>query len=101
MSRQRNITIKVDSDLYKQINEQLKAKGTTIEVFIRLQLIAGLKVSAQCLGLKDKMPFGKYAGASVEDIVRGDTKYAAWLVSQDGSKKFHGDVINLITELNQ
>lgn len=100
MSRKRNITLKVDSDLYKTVNDALKAKGTTIEAFISLQLIAATKISKAIIDLKDRMPFGKYQGALVEDVIRGDTSYALWLISQDGSRKFSGEVINLVNELS-
>lgn len=97
--RTRNITVRIDADIYKQVVSDLKAKGTTIDVYIHLQLIACAKTSRSMLSLKDKMPFGKYTGALVEDVIRGDTKYALWLIAQDGSTKFDGDAINLANEL--
>jgi uncharacterized protein (DUF3820 family) len=97
--KQRSITIKVDLTIYKDATATLKARGTDVETWFRLQLCAFAKSGKAILSLTDKMPFGKYQGALVEDVVRADTKYATWMVAQDYSTKFNSDVLGLIQEL--
>ena len=92
--RHRNITIKIPIDLYKEIISVFKERGTTIETFVQLQLIAFSKQKAKSeIKLADRMPFGKYAGAQVEDIVRGDPSYIVYLIGQNAN--FNADVIEL------
>lgn len=101
MTRKRTITIKVDASLYAEANTVLKDRGTDIDTWVQLQLRAFAKGGKALIHLSDKMPFGKYQGELVENVVRADTKYAAWMVSQDFSSKYHPDVLALVSELSQ
>lgn len=99
MARYRNITVKIEADLYKEVQAQFKQRGTAIENFVKLQLIAFAK-NKTIIDLGDKMPFGKYAGALVEDVIRGDPKYSMWLMSQDFATKLSSDAMELIQNIN-
>lgn len=100
MSRKRNITIQVDSELYKEVMASFKARGTDLQTFVELQLRAFSSSKAKSnMDLGDLMPYGKYRGARIEDIIRGDLGYAVYLVGQDA--KFSGASLELIKELSK
>ncbi len=39
----------------------------------------------QVLSLSDKMPFGKYAGMTIGDLIARDPNYVAWAIKSIGS----------------
>ena len=100
-SRTKSIAVKVDALLYKEATTVLKSRGTDIETWVTLQLRAFAKSGKSMLGLRDKISFGKYQGALVEDIIRGDLKYAIWLLGQNGSIKWESAVLELAHQLSE
>lgn len=99
--RKKSVSIKVDATVYNQAAEVLKSRGTDIETWFKLQLRAFSRSGKSLLCLKDKIPFGKYAGELVEDVVRADTAYAIWMVAQNYTTKFDTDVHQLVQELGE
>lgn len=97
--RKKSVSIKIDANIYNSAAEVLKTRGTNIETWIMLQLRAFSNGGPTLLSLKDKMPFGKYAGAIIEDIVRGDLRYVTWMLAQDFATKYDSDVHGLASEL--
>ena len=48
------------------------------------------------------MPFGKYKGDYVSDVMRHDTRYANWLINQDWMKeKFPSLLVAINKELEE
>lgn len=41
--------------------------------------------AAQTLSLSDKMPFGKYAGLKIGELIERDPNYVAWAIKNIGS----------------
>ncbi|MEM8487666.1 MAG: hypothetical protein AAF564_19095 [Bacteroidota bacterium] len=42
-------------------------------------------LTSQPLSLADKMPFGKYAGMTIGDLISRDPNYVAWAIKTIGS----------------
>lgn len=98
--RKKSITITCDGAIFAEAEKTLTERGTTIKTWLTLQLHAITKVAKPVVTLTDKMSFGKYYGAIVEDVVRGDPGYCKWMLSAEGvSERFHADVFSLAEEL--
>lgn len=50
------------------------------------------------IGLSDKMPFGKYKGTEVEEILQDDSRYLVWLLESTDTN-FTQEVIDLIEQV--
>lgn len=101
-ARKRTITLSVDATIFTEASAILAARGTDLKRYLTLQITAFTKVGKPVVGLKDKMPLGKYFGAVVEDVVRGDPTYAKWMLSNEGPcDKFLAEVHELYQELTQ
>lgn len=59
----------------------LHERGTTLDDFVRLQLLR-LTKNAKFFGLKDEMSFGKYHKEMIETVIRGDPEYIAWCLRE-------------------
>ena len=49
------------------------------------------------LGLEDDMPFGKYEGEQIEDLIEDHPHYVKWLV-EDTDTQFDEETMELITK---
>lgn len=68
-------------------------------VAVHLQgLVTGAKANRP-LALADEMPLGKYKGAVVEDIIRADPKYIAWLLGNAERFGMDTEATELLNEL--
>lgn len=94
----KSIKLHVDQKLFTAAERALKEKGTTFENWVNLQLRYLGNSFVGPLGLEDKMLFGKYAGAKVEEVVRADTRYMVWVLS-NYSHKYASDVKRLTQQL--
>lgn len=99
MSRAKMVTLRLDAELYAKASKTLKARGTDIDTWIKLQLKAFSGANVGLLKLNDKMPGGKYIGECVEDVIRVDLSYAKWMMKQDWATKYDTDVHELVNEL--
>lgn len=71
-----------------------------LETFISIYLRMILRTTKGTLGLDDEIRFGKYYGEKVNDVVRVDPHYIAWIVTQPtGRTKFAPEVLILLDEL--
>jgi hypothetical protein len=94
----RQVRVNIPTDVYNTIERLMKDRGSTVHKWIELQLIA-LSRSTGLIRLKDKMPFGKYNGATVEDVVRCDPKYIEWLLTNSTTARFDFEVNELVAEV--
>lgn len=98
-AKNKTVELKLPMELYERASKVLGDRGTDIETFVRLQL-GVLSRSKITIRLTDEMPFGKYAGARVEDIIRSDPRYFNWLVTtMNDLGKYGEDVLTLVAEL--
>jgi uncharacterized protein (DUF3820 family) len=97
----RRVTFTLPTELLDACEAKLAERGSDLKTFIRLQLTA-FSHQTGAITLESKMPFGKYLGVLVEDIVRGDPKYLCWILSSSTStNKFGIDVLELLEELEE
>lgn len=99
MPRSRKISVKIDSSVYAAAAATLKARGIGLNTWLTLQLRAFACASKPIVGLADKMPFGKYYGDTVENVVRGDLAYATWMLDH-WPDRYTSEVHELANELN-
>lgn len=97
----RSITFRLDDAVLAKAEAVLTDRGTDIKSWMALQIGALSKVTKPVVGLVDPMPFGKYLGAKVEDVVRGDPSYAKWMLQTEGTAdRFNQEVVQLYVELS-
>lgn len=96
--RAKQVTISIDADLYDAILPVLAARETNFSTVVGVYLKAfqNVTVKKTDLELRDKMPSGKYSGATVGDVVRTDPAYMLWLVRNDKMVSFADDVLDLL-----
>lgn len=95
----KTITIEVDAAVARAVEKKLKERGTDLETYFRLQIRA-LSRNKIVIHLYDQMPFGKFAGEKVEDIVRAETSYMQWLFETSKNPAQWGeDVVGLLNSL--
>lgn len=96
----RRVTFSVAEDLLAKAELALADRGTTLQAWLALQVGALTNIIKSAAGLADAMPFGKYVGARVEDVVRGDPRYIKWCLDTC-PERLKPDVVELYTELSQ
>lgn len=100
-TRKSTITISLETKLYNTLKVKFAERGTDLETFIRLQLRAVSKTTL-ILKLKDDLPFGKYAGEKIEDIVRADPSYMNWVITTNKNPgQFHEEILELLEEISK
>lgn len=92
--------ISLPKDLVDEVNGMLAPRGTDVQTYLRLQLRA-FRRAKNILELADKMPFGKYQGEIIEDVVRADPGYVNWLLVNHDKVQFAPEVTALIEELDK
>lgn len=87
------------NDLVLTARQKLSERNIELETFLQIYLRMILRASKGILGLQDEFGFGKYRGEKVEEIVKIDPSYVAWLITQDGRTKFEPEVLVLVNEM--
>lgn len=87
MVKHQSITIKIQKDLFKESTAYLKVREITFERWVEVQLRVLLHQHDRAnLTPTSGMPFGKYQGAMVGDVIRTDPAYITWAL--DNCKGF-------------
>ena len=93
--------IYLPSKVVKAAREKLEdGRGLELETYLSMYLRIMLR-SKNNLTLTDVMPFGKFSGEIVEDVVRAEPTYIAWLISQGGKTSFDPSVIALCDDMKK
>ena len=81
MANKIQIELNLETEVYYQALKILGYRETTLEAFIELQLRMLINTDSeyQIYHLSDVLPFGQYRGSRLEDIIKGNPKYVAWL----------------------
>lgn len=92
--------VPLPKELHDQVGSLLAQRGTNVATYLRLQLGAFIRCNKP-YGLQDRLDFGKYkeAAPTVEEVVRVDPRYIAWLVSVSKNVKFEPEVLELLEEM--
>ena len=85
------LQLMVDADLLKAAKDVIESRGGDIAEYLALQLRA-LTRSKMNLKLSDVMPFGKYGGAQVRQILSGDPHYMRWALENMSAVTFDQEV---------
>lgn len=59
-----------------------------------------LQYNVTILELEDIIPFGKYRGNRIKDIVEDDFDYAKWVIDTVSTHKFSDDVLAYINTIH-
>lgn len=86
-------------ELIISAKQKLSERNIELETFLQIYLRMILRASKGILGLQDEFGFGKYRGEKVEEIIKIDPTYVAWLITQDGRTKFEPEVLVLVNEM--
>lgn len=71
------VTLELPVKLYEKASSILYARGTTLDDFVRLQLLR-LTKNEKFYDVQDPMTFGKYRDELVGTIIRADPEYMVW-----------------------
>lgn len=98
MLRQRLV---VDSDLLDEAENILARRGTTLENYLQLQLRALVSADKRYrpLTLRDYMPYGKFKGENIENIIRAEPTYIAWLVGESETFSLDSEARTVLQEI--
>lgn len=104
MSMDNTTFVGLPTDLVKEVNDTLMTRGSSVEQFLTIHLQAFLRQqmsqTSQLFGLDDTLPWGKYAGTTIDVLVRTEPGYIQWLI--DNSKhKFSDAVHNLLAMIRE
>lgn len=75
-------------------------RGTDIPMMLEFMLRDREALKVRVLKLKSKMPFGKYEGLLVEDVIRNNVNYARWIEANVDKVEFDNDCIDLIERMD-
>lgn len=98
--KSQTVAVQLPKELYVQAEDLLAQRGTDVATYLKLQLGAFIRCNKP-YGLQDRLDFGKYkdAAPTVEEVVRVDPRYIAWLVSVSKTVRFEPDVLELLEEV--
>lgn len=89
--------IYIPKRLFDQASARLSERELDLDDYICLTLRLMLK-NKTVLRLADQMPFGKYAGETVETVCRADPAYVIWLINEKGKTRFDPEVHKLVDQ---
>lgn len=96
----RALTVTLTTDLIEGLKEFANSRGLTVSEVVQFQMTNFLRRAPQVLGLSDKMPFGKFVGYKIENIVRNEPNYARWMLENITSIRFRDEVYELYYALD-
>lgn len=101
MAKKKEEAIYLPINIIQRAREKLETdRGLKLETYISMYLRVMLR-NKNILNLQDEMPFGKFSGEIVENVVRAEPDYIAWLIAQGGKTNFSPEVIQLCAEMKE
>ena len=90
----------IPNEIIKSAKQILAKRKSSLESYIKIQLYALVKIKDNSiLHLNSKMPFGKFTGLTVEEIVKNDPNYMNWILNNQKTNRFDVTVIELVEQL--
>ena len=79
----KNNVVEIPDGILAALEEIARIRGISVEDIVRLQLTGYVNAfeRGKVIGLHDKMPYGKYEGLLLKEIILGDPRYIAYLIS--------------------
>lgn len=92
----------IDPQLVESLERMAEERGISVPMLINVRLTAMVNAynNFRTLGLDDSMPFGKYRGIRVEDMIRADARYVAWLYQESDIFELDDSARVLLEELS-
>lgn len=93
------LTVTVPKELLEQVLPRLQEQGTTIDAFVRMALKSYAKKPIE-YKLADPLGFGKYAGETLEEVMRVYPDYIRWCLENVGGFQLAADAQKLLKKLH-
>lgn len=94
--------VSMPNDLANTLSEMSALRGISVEqlVITHMTAVSNAYKNSKILRLQDYMPYGKYRGVLVEDMIRSDPRYTNWLASTSNIFVLDEEATNLLKELS-
>ena len=92
--------VPIELGLYNQLSDFAAARGLTVQDLIRVGCLALLR-QGRYHDLTTKLSFGKYAGETVETVVRLDPGYVQWLLANTDKLMVSDGVTALLDQMTE
>jgi len=79
--------IEIDQNVSARVIAYAQKRGMTVNALIDM-MIRGFDKSATVMSLDSLVSFGKYRGITLENMIRGDVRYARWAFENVAAHKF-------------
>lgn len=91
-------TITLDEGVYNALLEIGASRDVHIETIIDLQLLAFVRSyeRGQILRPEDAMPYGQYKGSLIQDVIKVNPRYVAYLLSNSSNFRLSEEAIQLL-----
>lgn len=82
--KNRKLEVQIDEGILAALKEISDIRGIEVERIINIQLYSYISTfeRSKIYGLWEEMPFGKYRGIVIEEVIRTDPRYLNWLLSE-------------------
>lgn len=91
--------IDISAEMYQQFTRRLRENKTDEGTFLGLAIRQYMRSSQGTLELTDRIPFGKFEGARLEDAIRVNPDYILWMVQNTNKVKLSEEASRLLCEL--
>lgn len=82
----------------EKLAKMAAARGMSPDALLNIAL-KNVEVRKRIISLTDKVPFGRYQGFTLEDMIRGDVRYANWMAGNATSCEFSEEAMALLNTL--
>lgn len=102
LQREVKKVITVPNDLAEVLSEMSSLRGIDVEqlVIVHMTSVVNAYKNSKIMRLTDTMPYGKYRGVLVEDVIRSDPRYTNWLASTSNIFVLDEEATELLKELS-
>lgn len=97
----KRVKIEIDEGIYAALQSIGQMREVEADKIIEMQLLSYIRAyeRGQVFSPSDPMPYGKYKGYLIEEIVRVDPRYICWMISESPIFKANDEVIELLNSL--
>jgi hypothetical protein len=89
---------KVDEDTYEGFNAMCDERGIARDRMFAV-MVKAFNKRPTVFDLSDELTFGKYRGLLLEDVIRADSRYIAWLLRESSWFQLAPHAELLLTEM--
>lgn len=94
--------VSLPDEVAQTLHEISQMRGIAVEqlVAVHMNAVANAYKKSKIIRLIDFMPYGKYQGALVEDMIRADPRYVNWLAGTSDIFVLDEEATQLLKELS-